>query len=80
MASQNPSSLHARRVREAEHSSNEAEITERASDVLKDTFNELKERSDDVKATVKEYVHQKPFKALGIAMLSGMAIALLMRR
>lgn len=78
MASQNPSSLHARRAREAHNQ--DSEIGQRATETLQATLDELKGRSDDVKETVKEYVNEKPFKALGIAVLSGMALALLMRR
>lgn len=66
---------HARRTRAVDH-----EQIDRASDAIKETINEIRDRSDDVKATVKEYVNEKPFKALGIAALSGMALALLLRR
>jgi ElaB/YqjD/DUF883 family membrane-anchored ribosome-binding protein len=78
MSSQNPSSLHERRPRDSEHD-HEA-LKQKASEALKGTIDEIRERSDDVKETIQEYVQQKPLKALGIAVLSGMALALLMRR
>lgn len=56
------------------------ELSQKATEALRETIHDLRERSDDVKATVQEYVHQKPFKALGIAALAGMALALIIRR
>lgn len=80
MASQNQThqSQSRRSTREREHNG-ETELHQ-ASELFRDTIEEIRERSDDVKATVQEYVHQKPFKALAIAVASGMALALLLKR
>lgn len=74
MASQNPQS-HARRHRESEHNGES-----KANDILRETLEEFKERGDDVKTLVTEYIHDKPFKALGIALVTGMALAFFMKR
>lgn len=78
MASQNQQGP--RRIRENEHNGDASEIRERSSDVLRETINEFKEHGEDVKTLVTEYVKDKPLKALGIAVVTGMALALFMRR
>lgn len=52
----------------------------RSHDLLRDTIEEFRERGDDVKTLVGEYVKEKPVKALGIALVTGMALALLLKR
>lgn len=81
MASQaQPSQVHStRKPKESEHHV-EAEIKNRGSDILGETLQEFKERGDDVRTLVTEYVREKPFKSLGIALLTGVALAVFMRR
>lgn len=50
------------------------------NDILRETLQEFRERSDDTRAIIKDYVQQKPMKSLGIAMLTGVALALLIKR
>jgi ElaB/YqjD/DUF883 family membrane-anchored ribosome-binding protein len=83
MASQNPNPSQARK-REGEHDGEaqlrESHLRERSSDFLKDTIDEFKERGDDLRTLVSEYAKEKPFKALGIALLTGMVLAIVMKR
>jgi ElaB/YqjD/DUF883 family membrane-anchored ribosome-binding protein len=58
----------------------ERELKNKSSEALKNTLEEFKERGNDMKLIVKEYIQEKPFKSLGIAMLTGMALALILRR
>jgi ElaB/YqjD/DUF883 family membrane-anchored ribosome-binding protein len=61
----------------------ETECTEchaKENDLLRDAIEEIRERSDDVKTLVAEYVKDKPFKALGIALVTGMALTFLLKR
>jgi ElaB/YqjD/DUF883 family membrane-anchored ribosome-binding protein len=67
------------RKREAEHNG-EAGFREHGSDLLHDTIEEFRERSEDIRTLVSEYVREKPVKALGISLLVGMALALFMKR
>lgn len=78
MASQTQHS-NTRRARQTRHNG-EAEFAHRANEALRETLDEFRDRSDDIKATVKEYVQQKPLKALGIAALSGMVLTFLLKR
>jgi ElaB/YqjD/DUF883 family membrane-anchored ribosome-binding protein len=52
----------------------------KGSDMLREAMEEIKERSDDVKTLVVEYVRDKPFKALGIALATGMALTFFLKR
>lgn len=76
MASQNQA--HSRR-KEASHNGDE-HIRNRRNEILHETMEEFKEHRDDVKALISEYVQQKPFKSLGVAMLTGVALALVLKR
>jgi ElaB/YqjD/DUF883 family membrane-anchored ribosome-binding protein len=72
------SHAHTRKTRQSTHDA--ATELSHANELLQDTIAELKDRGDDAKAVVQEYVHQKPFKALGIAVATGIALALLLKR
>lgn len=76
MASQNPHGA-SRKSREGEHN---GEAHMRTNEILRETIEEFKERSDDLKTLVTEYVQEKPLKALGIALVSGIALALFLKR
>lgn len=51
-----------------------------AKDAFTDTLESAREKSADLQVSVANYVGEKPFKALGIAMLSGYVLAVAMRR
>ncbi|MBA2654736.1 MAG: hypothetical protein H0U71_06685 [Gammaproteobacteria bacterium] len=77
MASQNQHTQHSQKSRrESEHNGE----THFGGDILRDTIEEFKERSEDAKTLVTEYVKDKPFRALGIAAAAGVVLALLMKR
>ncbi len=75
MANGNPQA----RRKEPEHSE-ERELKGKSNEILRDTLEEFKERGSDIKAIMTEYVQEKPFKALGIALLTGVALALILKR
>ncbi len=51
-----------------------------AQNMFSESFENAKDKTANAQENVKEYVHEKPLKALGIAMLSGLIIGLAMRR
>lgn len=50
-----------------------------AGQMLSDSYENLRSRSSDIQVNVAEYIAKKPFKSLGIALLSGVAIGFLLR-
>lgn len=51
-----------------------------ASGVLSQSINDVKTKSTDISDTVVDYVTEKPYKALGIALLSGLVLGFWLRR
>lgn len=76
MASEYSDQAQSRRKQETHEHQNEFHN----KDLLHNTIDEVKERSEDIKILVEEYVKSKPFKSLGIAVMSGVALALLLKR
>jgi|688.fasta_scaffold735956_3 ElaB/YqjD/DUF883 family membrane-anchored ribosome-binding protein len=79
MATQNQPGQHAHSRKRAEEHNGEA-ARERGQDILRETLEEFKEHGEDVKSLVTDYIREKPFKSLGIALATGMALALFIRR
>lgn len=79
MASQQTLGETPSKKQEASHNG-EAEMHSKSNDLLRDTLEEFRERGDDVKTLMKEYVKEKPMKALGIALFTGMALAFFLKR
>lgn len=52
----------------------------KAGDLFTHSIKDIKHKSSDVKHQVKNYLYDKPFKSLGIAVLTGMFIGLWMRK
>lgn len=52
----------------------------KASEILSDSVDDMKEKSAAVKDGVANYTAEKPFKSLGIALLVGVAIGYLLRK
>lgn len=53
---------------------------ETRADIWRETLEEFKERSDDIRTLVTTYVKENPYRALGIALLSGVAITFFLTR
>lgn len=51
-----------------------------ASGVLSQSISDVKTKSTDLQDTVLDYVNEKPYKALGIALLSGLVLGLWLKR
>jgi ElaB/YqjD/DUF883 family membrane-anchored ribosome-binding protein len=51
-----------------------------AQNMFSESLENAKDKSADMQDNLKEYVHEKPIKALGIAMLSGLIMGLAMHR
>jgi ElaB/YqjD/DUF883 family membrane-anchored ribosome-binding protein len=51
-----------------------------ASHALHERYEQARERGADLQDHVVHYVNDKPFKALGFAMLSGLVLGLAMRK
>lgn len=52
----------------------------RAGEILLNTMDNMKERSNMVKDNIADYTAEKPLKSLGIAFAAGIAIGWLLRR
>lgn len=50
------------------------DIKGRTNEILNESLNSVRERTADVKDTTAEYVAEKPFKSMGLAMLAGAVI------
>lgn len=56
------------------------DVRGKAGQVLSDSYETLKNKSTDMQENVAEYVAEKPFKSLGIALLSGVVIGFFLRK
>lgn len=56
------------------------DVRGRAGEMLSDSVANMRERSADIKENVEDYVANKPYKALGIAMAAGLIMGFLMRK
>lgn len=56
------------------------DVRGRAKESLTHSYENIKDRSTDLHGSVAHYVGGKPFKALGIAMLSGLILGFAMRK
>lgn len=54
-------------------------VKDRASGRIQDSFENVKDKSVNLKDTVEDYVNDQPIKSLGIAMLSGLFLGYLLR-
>ena len=51
-----------------------------AKHAITDSFENVRDKSVDLQESVVDYVNHKPFKALGIAVLSGLILGMTMRK
>lgn len=56
------------------------DIKGKAAELFTQSLDQAKEQSDKLKDNVVEYTSDKPFKSLGIALLSGIAIGYFLRK
>lgn len=56
------------------------DVRGKAGQMLTDSYEDLKSRSTDIQENVADYVAEKPFKSLGVALLSGVVIGFLLRK
>ncbi len=52
----------------------------RAGEVITDSMNSVKNQTNEARDNLADYTAQKPFKALGIALVTGIVIGFLIRR
>ena len=52
----------------------------RATDFIADSMQDMKSKSTDFKDNLENYITEKPFKSIGIALLTGMVFGFLWRR
>lgn len=52
----------------------------RAGEMITDSMSSVKNQTAEARDNVADYTAKKPFKALGIALLAGIAIGYLLRR
>lgn len=55
-------------------------MRDNTSDKIQGTLDNAKEKSIDLKDTFEDYVTEKPIKALGIAVLSGLFLGYLLKK
>lgn len=53
---------------------------DKAGDALYDSYDTMKEKTMDAQDAVETYVAKKPFKAVGIALLTGVVVGFLLRK
>lgn len=56
------------------------DVKGKAGQMITDSYEDLKTRSTDMQENVADYVAGKPFKSLGVALLSGVVIGFLLRK
>lgn len=56
------------------------DVRDKATSLIAKSYEDALEKSADIKHNVKKYVAVKPFKAIGIAALTGWCVGYLMRR
>jgi ElaB/YqjD/DUF883 family membrane-anchored ribosome-binding protein len=56
------------------------DIKEKASEILANSIENVKEKSSDMKDSVENYVTKKPFQSIGIAMVVGLVVGYLLRK
>lgn len=52
----------------------------KASDLLSHSAENIKDKSSEIQENVSDYVAERPFKTLAIAMFTGLFLGMLMRR
>jgi len=56
------------------------DIKFRAGEILSDSAENVKNKSVEIQDTASIYIAEKPFRSVGIALLSGMVIGFLLRK
>lgn len=56
------------------------DVKGRASEILNESTQHVKQTSSDLQEGVANYVAEKPFKSIGLAILSGIVIGFLLRK
>lgn len=56
------------------------DVKDRASQMISDSYADIRDRSLDMQDNVANYVGEKPFKSLGLAVLSGIILGFLIRK
>lgn len=49
-------------------------------EIISDSVQNVRDKSSDIQESIQKYVAEKPFKSLGIAVLSGMLLGWITRR
>lgn len=57
-----------------------SDVKGKATEILNESVENVKQKSEDLQGTVADYVAEKPFKSLGIAILSGIIIGYLLHK
>lgn len=55
-------------------------VKDKAGQMINKSYDKIKDTSLDIKDNAAYYIAKKPFKTIGIALLSGMAIGFLLRK
>jgi ElaB/YqjD/DUF883 family membrane-anchored ribosome-binding protein len=56
------------------------DVKGKAAEILSDSVEGVKEQTSEVKDSLEKFTAKKPFKALGISLLVGVAIGYLLRK
>lgn len=56
------------------------DVKGRAGEILSDSTENMKNKSDDLQNNITKYITKKPFKSISIAIVSGLVIGFLFRR
>lgn len=56
------------------------EVKDSAKDILADSLDLAKEKSNVVKESIENYAHKKPMQSLGICFVTGLFLGLLIKR
>lgn len=57
-----------------------SDVKGKATQFFSDSIENAEDKRDEIRHTVKSYVTKKPFKAMGFAMLAGIAIGYILRK
>jgi len=56
------------------------DVKSKAGEMLLHTYNDMQGASSDMKEQVTDYIVDRPYKSLGIALLSGVVLGFLLRK
>lgn len=56
------------------------DVKGRTGEIMSESIQALKDKSNETRDSIGEYVQNKPFKSLGIALVAGLFLGLYMRK